>query len=88
MADASAPHGCYNAGTMSDWPAYVEALGRDARRASRQLATLSDAVRSRALGRVAAEGSGIVVCYDYRQGVKVPLPPSLRARIGELEGWR
>ena len=44
-------------------------------------------VRSHALGRVAAEGSGIVVCYDYRRGLKVPLSTELRARIGELEGW-
>lgn len=45
-------------------------------------------VRSHALGRVAADGSGMVVCYDYRQGVKVPLPAPLRARIAELEGWQ
>ena len=44
-------------------------------------------VRSRALQRVAAEGSGIVVCYDYRRAVKVPMPAPLRERMAELEGW-
>ena len=38
----------------SDWPAYVQTLGTGARRASRQLATLTDAVRSRTLARIAA----------------------------------
>ena len=38
----------------SDWPAYVQTLGSAARRASRQLATLTDAVRSRTLVRIAA----------------------------------
>jgi glutamate-5-semialdehyde dehydrogenase len=38
----------------SDWPAYVQTLGTAARRASRQLATLTDAVRSRTLLRIAA----------------------------------
>jgi glutamate-5-semialdehyde dehydrogenase len=37
----------------SDWPAYVDTLGRNARRASRQLATLSDSVRSQALLAIA-----------------------------------
>ena len=44
-------------------------------------------VRSQALDRVAADGSGIVVCYDYRRGTKTPLPAEFRARIAELEGW-
>jgi acyl-CoA thioester hydrolase len=49
--------------------------------------TMLYGVRSHALGRVAAEGSGIVVCYDYRRGAKVPLPAPMRARIAALEGW-
>lgn len=44
-------------------------------------------VRSHALQRVAAEGSGIVVCYDYRRGAKAALPPEVRERIAKLEGW-
>jgi glutamate-5-semialdehyde dehydrogenase len=39
---------------MTDWPAYVQTLGTNARRASRQLVTLTDGVRSRALIRMAA----------------------------------
>jgi len=38
----------------SDWPAYVNELGRSARRASGQLATLTDAVRSRTLRTIAS----------------------------------
>jgi acyl-CoA thioester hydrolase len=44
-------------------------------------------VRSHALDRVAAEGSGIVVCYDYRRGTKTPIPVEIRARIAQIEGW-
>jgi glutamate-5-semialdehyde dehydrogenase len=39
---------------MSDWPAYVQTLGRDARRAAHQLATLTGGVRSSTLLRIAA----------------------------------
>lgn len=35
---------------------------------------------------VAAEGSGIVVSYDYRRGRKTPIPDAVRAGIEELEG--
>ena len=44
-------------------------------------------VRSERLERVAAEGSGIVVCYDYTRGVKATLPEEIRARMAGLEGW-
>ena len=44
---------CYNA-TMSDWKEYVERLGRNARRASRQLAQLTGAARISILRRMAA----------------------------------
>jgi acyl-CoA thioester hydrolase len=43
------------------------------------------AVWSRTLGRLAAEGEGRVVTYDYAAGRKVALPADLRARILELE---
>lgn len=33
----------------------------------------------------AAEGGGIVVCYDYGGGEKAPLPDQVRRRIEELE---
>lgn len=43
-------------------------------------------VRSERLERVAADGSGIVVSYDYEAGAKAPLPDAVRRRIAELEG--
>src|SRR5262249_49724906 len=42
-------------------------------------------VRSEKLARVAAEGGGIVVSFDYRSGAKAPLPDEVRSRIAELE---
>jgi acyl-CoA thioester hydrolase len=36
-------------------------------------------------GRVAAEGSGVIVVYDYREKRKVPLPDEIRNRIRQLE---
>ncbi|MBP9010108.1 MAG: thioesterase family protein [Smithellaceae bacterium] len=35
--------------------------------------------------RLAADGEGVIVTYDYRNNVKVSIPDSLRARIMELE---
>jgi len=35
--------------------------------------------------RIAAEGEGVVVTYDYRNNKKVPIPDVLRKRIMELE---
>ena len=37
------------------------------------------------LARVAAEGEGVLVTYDYRAGKKIPVPDELRHRIIELE---
>lgn len=36
--------------------------------------------------RIAAEGQGVIVSYDYRDGRKTPLPPEIKARIETLEG--
>ncbi len=36
--------------------------------------------------RVAAEGDGLIVTYDYRAGRKIPVPQEVRARIQALEG--
>jgi acyl-CoA thioester hydrolase len=46
------------------------------------------AVFSHRLGRLAAEGEGTLVCYDYRQNRKAPLPEGLRSRIAALEAKR
>jgi acyl-CoA thioester hydrolase len=35
---------------------------------------------------VAADGTGIVVAYDYRMNRKVPLPPAVRAGVLALRG--
>jgi len=43
------------------------------------------AVFSRKLGRIAAEGEGTMVCYDYRENRKAPVPEKLRQRIEETE---
>jgi acyl-CoA thioester hydrolase len=43
-------------------------------------------VFSHRLGRLAAEGEGILVCYDYRANRKAAVPESLRRRIADLEG--
>ena len=43
-------------------------------------------VRSHGLDRLAAEGSGLIVAFDYRALAKAPLPETIRERIAELEG--
>jgi len=43
-------------------------------------------VRSRALGRVAAEGDTLIVSYDYMAGERVPLRTEYRDAIIALEG--
>jgi len=43
------------------------------------------AVFSHKLGRMAAEGEGTMVCYDYGQNRKAPVPEKLRRRIEETE---
>lgn len=39
---------------------------------------------SHRLNQVAAEGEGLIVSYDYRQGQKVPIPAAIRAAIEAL----
>ena len=43
------------------------------------------AVFSHRMGRLAAEGEGTLVCFNYRQNQKAPLPEKLKARIDEIE---
>lgn len=43
------------------------------------------AVYSHQLQKIAAEGEGIVVCFNYRENRKAALPVELRDRISELE---
>lgn len=37
--------------------------------------------------RIAAEGDGVVVMFDYRRNEKAPIPGFLRDAIIRLEGW-
>jgi acyl-CoA thioester hydrolase len=48
--------------------------------------TMHYRVESERLGRLAAEGSGLVVAFDYRAGTKAALPEQVRAAIAALEG--
>jgi len=47
--------------------------------------TFEHRVISEAWNDVAAEGEGVVVCYDYRANRKTPLPEQLLAAIQALE---
>ncbi|MEZ4453975.1 MAG: thioesterase family protein [Nannocystaceae bacterium] len=48
--------------------------------------TMRYRVVSERLDRIAAEGEGRVVSYDYSRGIKAPLPAAIRAAIERLEG--
>jgi len=41
---------------------------------------------SEKLKRIAAEGEGLIVSFDYKHGRKAPIPTEVRRRIEELEG--
>ena len=45
-------------------------------------------VESEGRAGLAAEGSGVIVAYDYRNGAKAPLPEPIRAAIAALEAGR
>jgi acyl-CoA thioesterase FadM len=42
-------------------------------------------VVSRAQNETVAEGTAIIVSYDYNQGRKAPLPPAVREAIAKIE---
>lgn len=50
--------------------------------------TMKYCVVSRRLSRVAAEGEGLLVMYDYRNNHKVPMPAELKRSILDLEAKR
>jgi acyl-CoA thioester hydrolase len=56
----------------------VAELGED--RFLMQYRIVSDKLR-----KIAAEGDGLIVSYNYREGRKVPLPEEIRKRIEQLE---
>ena len=41
---------------------------------------------SEKLQKIAAEGEGLIVSFDYRKGRKAPVPTKIRAQIEALEG--
>ncbi len=41
---------------------------------------------SEKLQKIAAEGEGLIVSYDYREGRKAPLPTEIRQKIEAFEG--
>ena len=43
---------------------------------------------SHRLDKLAAEGEGILVCFDYRQNLKAPVPEKLKGRIAEIENLK
>jgi acyl-CoA thioester hydrolase len=43
-------------------------------------------VVSRNHGKIAAEGDGLIVSFNYRENKKAPLPEEVRQRIAKLEG--
>jgi len=60
-------------------------VGTRATRVDEDRFTMSYVVFSQATSQIAAEGSGIVVSFDYERRTKVPLPQSVREGIAELE---
>lgn len=41
---------------------------------------------SEKLQKIAAEGEGLIVSFDYREGHRAPVPAKIRAQIEALEG--
>lgn len=48
--------------------------------------TMQFRIFSEKLQRIAAEGDGVIVSYNYRERRKAPIPHEVRRRIEELEG--
>src|SRR5258708_5038464 len=72
---------------MEDWQRYVQQLGRDARRASEQLATLSGAIKQSVLERIAealrAQKDAIIQANsaDVAAAQQADLAPALVERL-------
>ena len=43
------------------------------------------AIASQTTGKIAAEGSGTIVCFDYKNNRKAPLPDEVRDRIERIQ---
>lgn len=67
-----------------EWPDEVEVAARVGEVESDRF-TMYYRVRSRALAREVAEGTGLIVAFDYRAGAKALLPSAIRAGIARLQ---
>jgi acyl-CoA thioester hydrolase len=47
--------------------------------------TMKYIVASHRLSKIAAEGEGLLVTYDYRNNLKAPMPAELKKRILDIE---
>lgn len=68
-----------------EWPDEIVVTAR-VRELAEDRFTMAYEVTSQRLGRLAAEGWGVIVAFDYRAGSKASLPPPVRTAILELEG--
>jgi acyl-CoA thioester hydrolase len=67
-----------------EWPDEVEVSAR-IRDVQSDRFTMLYEIRSRALDRVACEGSGLIVAFDYRAKAKATLPRAIVDAIARLE---
>jgi len=67
-----------------EWPDEIEVATRVADVGDDRFTMLYE-VRSTKLNRVAAEGEGLIVAFDYRAKAKTSLPAAIRERIAALE---
>ncbi len=68
-----------------EWPDEIVVTTR-VRELAEDRFTMAYEVASQRLGRLAAEGWGVIVAFDYRSGGKALLPAEVRTAILELEG--
>ena len=61
-------------------------IGARVSRIGRSSMTMDHAVYSEALDAIAADGSSIVVVFDYEQNRPIRVPDNIRAAIEHLEG--
>jgi acyl-CoA thioester hydrolase len=63
-------------------------VGAKVVRIGRTSLTFEHRIVGQAAGRVAAEGSAVLVYHDYARGESIPVPDSIREAIGALEASR
>lgn len=48
--------------------------------------TMQYRIVSEKIQKIAAEGDGLIISFNYREGRKAPIPPEIRKNIEQLEG--